>query len=102
MANAVWIVSYQLNEEASAEDFLVASQKCYEEIFIKQKGFISWDVLRDGETWIDLLKWETIEDAKNGQTKANENPIAHDYFEFINMSSVKLQTSFIERSYYPK
>jgi len=94
-----WIVSYKLKEDSCVDAFLLASKNCYDEIFSKQKGFISWEVLRDGETWIDLMKWETEEDAKDGQSKANEDPIAHAYFEFVDMSSAKLQTCSAEVSY---
>jgi len=99
MSNAVWIVSYKLKEGASVENFLLASKKCHDEIFAKQKGFISWEVLRDGDTWVDLMKWETAEDAKNGQAEGNSNPISYEYFEFIDMNTAKLQTCFVEKNY---
>ena len=99
MINTTWIVSYKLKENASIEDFLKASKKCHDEIFVKQKGFISWEVLRDGDTWIDLMKWESAEDAQRAQTEANANPISHAYFDFIDMNTAKLQTCVVEVSY---
>ena len=99
MSNAIWFISYQLKKGASAEDFLVASKKCNDEVLSQQKGFISWDVLRGGDTWVDLVKWETAEDAKNGETAGANNPVSHQFYSFINMNSCKLQLYVIEKSH---
>ena len=99
MSNAIWFISYKLKKGASIEDFLLASKKCNNEVLSKQKGFISWEVLRDGETWVDLVKWETAEDAKNAETAGSENPASHEFYSFINMNSCKLQLYSIEESY---
>ena len=45
---------------------------------------------------IDLMKWETAEDANNAQAEGNSNPIAHDYFDFIDMNSAKLQNALLK------
>ena len=76
-----------------------ASEKCNDEVLSKQKGFISWDVLRDGDTWIDLVKWETAEDAKKAETAGAKNPASKDFYSFINMRSCKLQLYSVEKSY---
>ena len=60
MPNAVWFISYKLIKEASIADFLIASEKCHKEVLSKKKGFISWKVLVNGDTWVDLCTWETI------------------------------------------
>ncbi len=99
MSNAVWFISYKLKKGASTEDFLLASQRCHNEVLSKQKGFISWDVLRDGETWVDLVKWETAEDAQKGETAGANHPASHAFYAFINMSSCKLQLYCVEKSH---
>lgn len=50
MSNAIWFISFKLKKGVSVDDFLLASEKCHNEVLSKQKGFISWEVLRDGET----------------------------------------------------
>lgn len=65
----------------------------------KQKGFISWEVLRDGDTWVDIVKWETTQDAKNGETAGAKNPDAVDFYSYINMSSCKLKLYTLEKNY---
>jgi len=97
MSEAIWFISYKIKKNVSEEDFLRASKKCNDEVLSKQKGFISWEVLRDGDTWIDLVKWETAEDAKNGETAGAGNPASSEFYSFINMNSCKLQLYSIEK-----
>ena len=99
MANAVWFISYKLKKDASIEDFLCASEKCHHDVLSQQKGFISWEVLRDGDTWVDLVKWDTAEDAKNGETAGTNHPAAQAFYAFINMNSCKLQLYSVERNH---
>ena len=99
MASAVWFISFQLKKGASVEDFLLASERCHNEVLSQQKGFISWDVLRDGDTWVDLVKWETAEDAKNGETAGASNPAAHEFYSFIDMSTCKTRLFSVEKAH---
>ena len=97
MPNAVWFISFKLKKDVSEEQFLRASEKCHNEVLSKQKGFISWEVLRDGDTWVDLVRWETPEDAKNGETAGAANPAAHEFYACINMSSCKTRLFSVEK-----
>lgn len=99
MSNAIWFISFKLKKGASVEDFLTASKKCHDEVLSRQKGFISWEVLRDGDAWVDLVRWETVDDAKNGETAGANNPAAREFYSYINMSSCKLQLYSVEKSH---
>lgn len=99
MSKAVWFISYKLKKGVSIEKFLAASEKCNKEVLSKQKGFISWEVLRDGDTWIDLVHWETLEDGKKGETAGAGNPASREFYSFINMNSCKLQTFSVEKNH---
>ncbi|MDL2324489.1 hypothetical protein LJC61_04995 [Ruminococcaceae bacterium OttesenSCG-928-A16] len=99
MASAVWFISYKLKKGALVEDFLLASKKCCDEVLAKQKGFISWEVLRNGDTWVDLVKWETEQDAKNGDTAGAKNPASREFYSFINMNTCQLQLYSVEKSH---
>lgn len=96
MSDAVWFISYELKKDVSVEDFLVASKKCNDEVLSQQKGYISWEVLRDGDTWVDLVKWESEEDAKKAETAGAGNPASREFYSFINMSTCKLKLYSIE------
>ncbi len=99
MKNAIWLISYELEKGTSEEEFLVASKRCHDEVLSKQKGFISWDVLRDGDTWIDFVKWETAEDAKNGETAGAGDPASNAFYGFMNMNTCTLKLYTVEKSH---
>jgi len=56
-------------------------------------------VLVDGDTWVDLVTWETPDDAKNAETAGETNPIAHKFYSYIDMESCKNQHFSVEKSY---
>ena len=100
MSNAVWFISYKLVKGASVPDFLVASENCNNEVLSKKKGFISWQVLAKGDTWVDLVTWETMEDAVNAEKNESEPPpAAQKFYSFIDFGSLKMQAYSVERSY---
>jgi len=99
MANSIWFISYKLKEGASEQEFLTASKKCNDEVLSKQKGFISWKVLKNGDTWVDLVTWETSEDAKNGEKAGAGNPAATEFYAFIDFKSLKHELFSVEESY---
>ena len=99
MSNAIWLISYKLVEGASVADFLLASKKCHDEVLSKKKGFISWKVLRDVNTWVDLVTWETMEDAVNSEKDdGNMNPVAQKFYSFIDLDSLNFQAYSVEQS----
>ncbi|MCL2619191.1 MAG: hypothetical protein FWD98_09100 [Defluviitaleaceae bacterium] len=98
MSGTTWIISYNLKSGVSVEDFLAAAEKCCKEVVSVQKGFISWEMLRDGDTWIDVVKWETAEDAKNGETAGQHSPVAHEFFAFLDMESCTHRMCSVEKS----
>ncbi len=99
MKNVVWLISYRLNNGVSDEEFLQASAACNSEVLSKQKGCISWEVLRNGDTWVDLVRWETAEDAKNAETAGADNPVAGRFYSMIDMASCKHELYIVEKSH---
>ena len=100
MSKAVFLVSYKLNKGASVPDFLLAAEKLNHEHISKQKGYISWQQLVDGDTWVDLCTFETMEDLKNFEANsANPNEVALKFYSFIDPDGCKEQFFTIERSY---
>jgi len=98
MSNAVWFISYKLKKGASVQDFLIASEKCNNEVLSKKKGFISWKVLQSGDTWVDLVTWETMADAVDAEKDSGEtHPAATEFYSFINFNSLKMQAYSVEK-----
>ena len=100
MPGAVWFISYRLFEGASVPAFLVASEKCHNEVLSKKKGFVSWKVLSQGNTWVDMVTWETMEDAINAEKDSSPpDPVAQTFYSFINFKSLKSQIYSIEKEH---
>jgi quinol monooxygenase YgiN len=100
MPKAVWYISYKLIEGANVKDFLLASKKCHDDSMSKNKGFISWDVLRDGDTWVDVVTFETMEDAENAEGDGNEtttHPSALAFYAFIDPDTLKHASYIVEK-----
>jgi len=100
MSNAVWFISYKLVEGASVPEFLIASEKTHNEVLSKKKGFVSWKVLIDGDTWVDLVTWETMDNAINAENDDGDtDPIALEFYSFIDPNSLKSLVFSVEKSY---
>lgn len=100
MQNAVWFISYKLVEGASVSDFLLAQEKCNNEVLSRKPGFVSWKALADGDTWVDLVTWDTMENAQNAESSDETNPAAQEFYSFIDASTLKHQCFSVEKSYY--
>ena len=99
MHNAVFFVSYKLKKGASVSDFLLASKQLNDLYMSKQKGYIEWKQLVDGETWADFLVFETMDDAKAVEQASQPNELAEKFYSFINLNSCKTHFFSVERSY---
>jgi hypothetical protein len=99
MSNAIMFISYGLVKGASVPDFLLASETFNNEYMSKEKGYISWKQLSGGETWVDLLTWETMEDAQRVLEPSGTNDLAEKFYSFIDMDSCIVQLFTVERSY---
>jgi len=105
MPKAVWHISYKLVEGADVQDFLLASKKCHNDSLSRNKGFISWDVLRDGDIWVDYVTWETMEDANSAEGDENEaakHPSALAFYAFIDPYTIKSTSYTIEKKHCTK
>ncbi len=100
MSNAVFYCSYKLQEGASVPDFLLAAENLNNEYISKQKGYISWKQLLDGDTWVDFITFETMADVKKFEADSgNAGELAQKFYSFINLISCKENYFTIERNY---
>jgi len=99
MPNAVYFVSFKLKKGASVQDFLLAAEKLNNEYMSKQKGYISWQQFVDGETWADMITFETMDDAKRVSNPSGTNDLAEKFYSFINLNSCKAHLFTVEKSY---
>jgi len=99
MPNAVYFVSFKLKKGASVPDFLLAAENLSNGYMSKQKGFISWKQMVDGETWADVLTFETMDDAKRIAEANSPKDLAEKFYSFINLNSCKAHIFSVEKSY---
>ena len=97
MSNAVFYCSFKLKKDASAPDFLLAAEKLNNEYISKQKGYISWKQLVDGDTWADFITFETMEDVKKFEADSgNAGELAQKFYSFINLNSCNVNYFSVE------
>ena len=102
MPNAIYYVSYPLKKGASIPDFLLAAEKLNNEFISKQRGYISWKQLRDGDTWADVCTFETMDDLNNfKEISKKPSELAKKFYSFMNLSPklCKMHIFTVERSY---
>ena len=100
MSNAVFYCSFKLKKGAETSSFLTAAEKLNNEFISKQKGYISWNQLSDNDTWIDLITFESMDDAKSFEENSiNAGELAQNFYSFINMNSCRVQYLTVEKSY---
>ena len=97
MKKTIWFISYKLIKGVREEEFLAASEVLGREYISKQKGYISWQQLRDGDTWVDVATWETLEDAKNFENSGGGGELAQKFYSFINLMSCKSRYYTVEK-----
>jgi len=100
MSNAVFFNSYKLKKGASIPDFLLAVENLNNEYISKQKGYISFELLVDGETWADSTTFKTMDDAKKFAEASDPNGFAEKFYSFLNLNSCKSHFFSSEKSYY--
>ena len=85
MSNAVHLNIYKLKKNASTEDFLLAVEKLIQEEISKKKGYVSFRIMLDGDTWVDEGTFETMEDLIKFEEEArNPSEVAKHFYSFIN------------------
>ena len=102
MSQAIHLNIYKLKKGASVSDFLLAAERLLQEEISQKKGYISSELMVDGETWVDMVRFETMEDLKNFEEEAkNPSEAAMHFYSFINFMAKggKHMKVTVERSY---
>ena len=97
MANVVFFNSYKLKKGVSIPDFLLAVENLNNEYISKQKGYISFKLFVDGETWADATTFKTMDDAKNFAESNTPNMFAEKFYSFLNLIGCKSHFFSVEK-----
>jgi len=100
MSYAIYYVSFKLKKGSSVTEFLQAAENLNNEYISKQKGYISWKQLADGDTWADICTFETMDDLLSFESASrNPNDFATKFYSFINLNSCKHHKFSVVKSY---
>ena len=100
MTNVVFFNSYKLKKGVSVSDFLLAVENLNNGYISKQNGYVSFELMVDGETWADSTTFKTMEDAKSFAEACEPNELAEKFYSFINLNSCKSNFFSVEKGYY--
>jgi len=99
MSKTKIVISYKLKKGVNEEEFLDSAKRLNDEYMSKQKGYISWQQLREKDIWVDSLTFESLEDAKAIENNRDPNPLAEKFYSYIKLMSCKTNYYSIERDY---
>ncbi|MCL2531761.1 MAG: hypothetical protein FWE40_06360 [Oscillospiraceae bacterium] len=98
MANAIFHCTFKLKKSADVAEFLQAAKTLHDEYISKLPGFISWQQLRDGDTWLDIATFDSMENMQAFAT-AEPNELALHFYSFLNMPSCVVRYYSVEVSH---
>ena len=75
---------FKLAEGVDEAALLTASEALQTGFISKQKGFIKRELVKttDGQ-WVDVIHWDSPENAEKAMQNAAENPVCFKYFELM-------------------
>jgi hypothetical protein len=96
----VEIAEFKTKKGVTDLQVLKASQKAYDDFLSKCKGFISRELIKsDDETWMDVVHFETVEDAENAAREFPNNPGGKAFEEVIDMTTAKMLHFKVAKKY---
>ena len=99
MSKTVLFITFKLASGVSKPDFMKTAEKLNNEFISKQKGYISWAQLVDGDTWADMLTWETAEDAQNAMAASESYAPNMEFFALLDGPSIKMNMFTVANEY---
>ena len=101
MSNVVFFNTYKLRDGASVPDFLLAAENLINGYISKQEGYISCQILIDGDTWSDVETFNTMDNlnAFLEASKNDMNELAEKFFAFLDCDTCQSKIYSVEKSY---
>ncbi len=80
--NVIEWAPFELAEGYDEKALLQASATLQKDFLSKQKGFIRRELLRGkGKQWVDLVYWQSREDAEQAHQNAASSAVCRNYFQ---------------------
>jgi hypothetical protein len=99
MSNVIEFVKFKLKADVTARDFLAASDRFQKEYLVKCKGYISRRLSLKDDTWLDIVMWETMDDAQNAMTAAYGSPLFTDFGSLLDEADCEAEHYVVQRNY---
>ena len=100
MKKVVSFHTYKLKDGVSVPDFLLAVEKLIKGHVSKQKGYVSFQLLAEGDTWADSVTFETMDDFNAFLETENQMVAEMEKFgSFLNFDTVTNNTYSIVKSF---
>lgn len=96
----VELAQFKAKDGISDAEVLTASQEAHEGFLAKQKGYVTRELLKskDGE-WVDIVHWETMEDAQAAMNAFMGHPSTKKFAEVIDPASIKMMHLEVVKKY---
>lgn len=83
------MAQFRLNEHVSEQTFLAEAEKVQRAFLEKQKGYLDRELLKgEDEQWIDLLHWESMEEALAAAEAIWHEPSCQEFIQMLLPQSV--------------
>ena len=101
MSNVVFSNTYKLKDGVSVPDFLLAIEQLIKEYVSKQKGYVSFRLLAEGDTWADSVTFETMDNLNTflESSQNDRNELAEKFYSFLDFDTCKSNIYSVEISY---
>lgn len=87
----VEIVEFKLFEGTEEDEFLKASEVVTKDFLEKQPGYIKRELLKsERDEWMDIVHWESFEDAQNASAEFLENDDCLKFAQLIDEEQMKI------------
>ncbi len=87
----VEIAQFELASGVTDEEFIKEAEVVQRDFLEKQSGYIDRELLKDKNgLWIDILHWDSMEEAKKAAEVMIKNPKAQGFIQKIHLPSVKM------------
>lgn len=96
----VELAQFKTKHGVSDAEVLTASQEAHDGFLAKQKGYVSREFLKSGDgEWVDIVHWESIEDAQAAMNAFMGHPSTKEFGEVIDPSSIKMMHLKVVKKY---
>ncbi|MEK7462868.1 MAG: antibiotic biosynthesis monooxygenase [Patescibacteria group bacterium] len=94
------LAQFKMKVGVSEDEVLAASQEAQDGFLAKQKGYVSRELLKSSEgEWVDIVHWETMEDAQTAMNSFMGHPSTKKFGEVIDPSSIKMMHLEVVKKY---